>query len=77
MPIYEHGDVRINYEVIGSGPPVLLIAPGGMRSAYSLWATMPWNPLDALADTFQLVAMDQRNAGASWAPIGPGDSWDV
>ena len=77
MPFYEQGDVRINYELIGAGPPVLLIAPGGMRSAFELWANMPWNPLEALADSFQLVAMDQRNAGDSWAPIAPADSWDV
>lgn len=77
MPICAQGDVRINYEVIGSGPPVLLIAPGGMRSAFALWANMPWNPLEALADSFQLVAMDQRNAGESWAPIAPTDSWNV
>jgi pimeloyl-ACP methyl ester carboxylesterase len=37
---------------------------------------MPWiDPRDVLADQFTVVAMDQRNAGSSTAPIGPGDGW--
>jgi pimeloyl-ACP methyl ester carboxylesterase len=37
---------------------------------------MPWiDPRDVLADQFTVVAMDQRNAGSSTAPIGPADGW--
>jgi pimeloyl-ACP methyl ester carboxylesterase len=37
---------------------------------------MPWiDPRDVLADQFTVIAMDQRNAGSSSAPIGPDDGW--
>ena len=31
MPSFEHGDATIYYEEFGSGYPVLLFAPGGLR----------------------------------------------
>ena len=77
MPIFERGDVHIHYEVEGEGPPVLLLAPGGMRSANELWGRMPWNPRTALVDHFQLIGMDQRNAGASTAPVSGADGWST
>ena len=66
---------NIAYETTGSGFPVLLFAPGGMRSAMSFWETAEWNPVTALSDQFTVVAMDQRNAGASTAPITAADGW--
>lgn len=77
MPIYERGEARINYTVSGEGFPVLLIAPGGMKSTIAAWETMPWNPLEALVSDYQVIAMDQRNAGGSTAPISAADSWDT
>ncbi|HEX9562295.1 MAG TPA: alpha/beta hydrolase [Candidatus Dormibacteraeota bacterium] len=84
MPVFKRGSVTINYEVRGSGHPLLLLAPGGMRSVASMWAQQtgkprpPWiNPLDELSDRFQVIAMDQRNAGASVAPITSDDGWQV
>ena len=75
MPTFSRGDVHINYESHGQGPAVLLIAPGGMRSAISFWSGTPWNPIEQLADRFQVVAMDQRNAGESRAPVHAEDGW--
>lgn len=34
------------------------------------------NPTVELAGRFRVIAMDQRNAGRSWAPITPDDTWD-
>jgi pimeloyl-ACP methyl ester carboxylesterase len=59
----------IHYEVIGRGFPVLLLAPGGLNSAIGNWASYPYNPIVDLFDEFQLIAMDQRNAGTSYAPL--------
>jgi pimeloyl-ACP methyl ester carboxylesterase len=39
------------------------------------WAEAPWNPIEALAGRFRVVAMDQRNTGTSFAPITAGDGW--
>ncbi len=75
MAFFEHGDATIHYDVRGEGFPVLLIAPGGMHSEFDKWNHMPWNPLVTLVDDFQVVAMDQRNAGQSTAPITADDGW--
>ena len=75
MPVWEQNDVRIHYQETGSGFPVLLFAPGGMKSAISFWERMPWNPIDVLSPHFRVIAMDQRNAGESQAPISGEDGW--
>ena len=77
MPIFERGDIKLYYEEHGAGFPVLLIAPGGMRSAVSFWDQAAWNPISQLAPHYRVIAMDQRNAGQSTAPIRAGDSWHV
>ena len=75
MTFFDVGELHLHYEIEGEGVPVLLIAPGGMRSANNLWERMPWNPRTALADAFQLIGMDQRNAGSSTAPVSAEDGW--
>jgi len=79
MPWFERGELAIHYEVHGAEPPgsvpVLLLAPGGMRSAASLWERAPFDPRQVLADDFQVISMDQRNAGSSSGPISGSDGW--
>ena len=74
MASYDNGDVSIHYDLEGDGFPVLLIAPGGMQSANEFWERMPWNPRE-LADTYQVIGMDQRNAGRSTGPVSRDDGW--
>ena len=45
MPIFKRDDVELYYEEHGAGFPILLIAPGGMRSAVAFWERTPWNPI--------------------------------
>lgn len=75
MAMLSVGAVNLHYEVHGDGFPLLLIAPGGMRSAMSFWDKMPWNPVSVLAQHYQVIAMDQRNAGESTAPVTASDGW--
>lgn len=75
MPQFERDGISLYYEESGRGFPVLLFAPGGMRSAIPFWENSPWNPIDALAPHFRVIAMDQRNAGRSKAPITARDGW--
>jgi pimeloyl-ACP methyl ester carboxylesterase len=77
MPIFTRGDISLYYEERGSGFPVLMIAPGGMRSTVSFWDRAPWNPIPQLSAHYRVIAMDQRNAGQSKAPIRATDSWHV
>lgn len=75
MPTFERGDVELYYEESGQGFPILLFAPGGMRSAIAFWERSPWNPIESLSPHFRVIAMDQRNAGSSRAPVKAGDGW--
>lgn len=60
-----NGDCRIAYEVLGQGPPVVLVHGVG----YARWG---WEPVVApLADDFLVVTLDNRGVGASDAPLGP------
>jgi len=77
MPIFTRGEISLYYEEQGKGFPLLLIAPGGMRSAISFWDKTPWNSIEQLAPHYRVIAMDQRNAGRSRAPIRATDSWRV
>ncbi len=76
MPFMKRGDVSIYYEEYGSGFPVLLFAPGSLTSTIAAWRDLAaFDPTAVLSDEFRIIAMDQRNAGQSWAPIGPDDGW--
>src|SRR5271156_2867800 len=76
MPTFKRGDVSIHFEEYGGGYPILLFAPGGMRSSIEFWANSPFDPTKELAANFRVIAMDQRNAGKSSAPITAADGWD-
>jgi pimeloyl-ACP methyl ester carboxylesterase len=75
---------HLHYEVHGRGYPVLLFAPGFLSSRIERWRTNPakpgvpqdWlDPITALADDFQLIALDVRNAGQSRARVTANDDW--
>ena len=75
MPIFRRDQVNIHYEIKGEGFPILLFAPGGMLSAASFWENAEWDPIKTLSSHFTVIAMDQRNAGASRAPVSGSDGW--
>ena len=53
MPTAEISGISAYYEVTGSGPPLLMMAPGGFDSTLEKWSTSwPWRhflPLQSLA----------------------------
>lgn len=75
MPHLERDGASIYYEVHGTGFPLLLAAPGGMRSQISWWGRAPWHPIEHLRPHFRVIAMDQRNSGKSSGPIRASDGW--
>lgn len=77
MAVYSNGETQLAYEVHGTGFPILLIAPGGLRSERSMWRGSPLNPIAELSNYFRVVAMDQRNAGESKGPIESGHNWNT
>jgi pimeloyl-ACP methyl ester carboxylesterase len=78
MPTFHNGNAEIYYEEHGSGFPMLLIAPGGMKSTISFWeSAMPWDLVEQLQERYRVITMDQRNAGRSSAPITANDGWQT
>jgi hypothetical protein len=75
VPVFAHDATTIYFEERGAGFPLLLLAPGGMRSAIEHWAAAAINPWESYRPDFRLVAMDQRNAGRSRGPLEAGDPW--
>jgi 3-oxoadipate enol-lactonase len=61
----KNGDVQLAYEVLGEGPPLLLIQ--GLGYGGRGWGAT----LDLLAEDFTAAAFDNRGFGASDAPSGP------
>ena len=59
--------IRVHYLIQGSGPPLLMFAPGGFRSVISRWTAQggkrEWKEMDALATLskhFTCIAYDRR-----------------
>ena len=42
MKSYKRGQTTITYEIEGDGHQILLLAPGGMRSANNFWNNGGW-----------------------------------
>src|ERR1700761_7335336 len=71
MPIYERGPVRIHYEEMGSGFPVMVIPGGGLNSTLAgLDTSHPFNAMKELAGDFRCIGADLRNAPLR-GPSGP------
>jgi pimeloyl-ACP methyl ester carboxylesterase len=80
MPFYEKGDVRIHYEEVGSGFPLLVIPGGGLNSTVAgLAASHPFNPMVEFKGEYRVIAADLRNAngGQSTGPLAIDRPWDA
>jgi pimeloyl-ACP methyl ester carboxylesterase len=75
MPTFEREGTSIYYEVHGEGFPLVLFAPGGVRSSIGFWDRAAYDPIRELSSDFRVIALDQRNAGRSRAPIRGSDGW--
>ena len=77
MPFYDKGNVRIRYEEVGSGFPLLVTPGGGLNSRVSNWPTAVINAMEEFKNDFRCITMDQRNAngGESSGPIPVDAPW--
>ena len=65
MPVISANGIKINYEIVGQGDPLLLIMGFGMSGAR--WAPM----MVSLFPGFQCIYFDNRGTGLSDKPEGP------
>src|SRR6202049_3382529 len=79
MPFYQKGDIRIRYEEVGSGFPLLVTPGGGLNSRVSNWPTAVINAMEEFKTAFRCITMDQRNAngGESTGPVQIDNPWDA
>jgi pimeloyl-ACP methyl ester carboxylesterase len=83
MPFATINGIKINYQIQGSGPPLLMFAPGGFRSVISRWTAQggkeAWKEMDGLATLsrhFTTIAYDRRESGLSGGRVEP-LTWDL
>jgi len=79
MPFYAKGDIRIHYEEVGSGFPLMVIPGGGLNSTVAGLATHPFNPMEEFKGEYRVIAADLRNAngGQSTGPLEIDQPWDA
>ena len=79
MPFYERDSVRIHYEEVGSGFPLLIIPGGGLNASItSLDTSVPFSPMITFKGDFRCITADLRNAppGQSSGPLEIDRPWD-
>jgi pimeloyl-ACP methyl ester carboxylesterase len=76
---YEKGNVRIRYQEVGSGFPLLAIPGGGLNSRMINWPNAVINVMEHFKNDFRCITMDQRNAtnGESTGPVQVENPWDA
>jgi pimeloyl-ACP methyl ester carboxylesterase len=76
---YEKDNVRIRYQEVGTGFPLLVAPGGGLNSRISNWTTAVINAMEEFKSDFHCITMDQRNAtgGESTGPIPVDDPWSA
>jgi pimeloyl-ACP methyl ester carboxylesterase len=79
MPFYEKGDVRIHYQEVGSGFPLLVIPGGGLNSTVAGLENHPFNPMAEFKGEYRVISADLRNAngGQSSGPLEIDRPWDA
>ena len=69
MPTAIIDGITTRYEVIGSGPPLLMYAPAGFDASLDKWSTQgvyaKIKILDHLTKSYTCIMFDRRETGAS------------
>jgi pimeloyl-ACP methyl ester carboxylesterase len=75
MPFADIQGIKTRYEVLGDGPPLLLLAPVGFDDSISRrWADRVWRgfrPMESLTPHFRVIVYDRRESGGSGGCVEP------
>lgn len=73
MPTIEVDGISTNYEIFGSGPPLLMLSPGGFDGTLGQWKTLGVYsrilPMDHLPQNYSCIVFDRRESGSSGGRI--------
>ncbi len=69
MPITSIDGIPTRYEILGSGPPLLMFSPGGFDATIEAWAARgayaQTKPLEHLSRSYTCIVFDRRESGSS------------
>jgi pimeloyl-ACP methyl ester carboxylesterase len=69
MPVAIIDGLETYYEIYGSGPPLLMLAPGGFDATIDKWrVASAWQGMDAVAalsERHRVILYDRRESGQS------------
>jgi pimeloyl-ACP methyl ester carboxylesterase len=75
MPSVDIDGIATRYEIVGSGPPILMYAPGGFNAVVETWSTQgvysKIKLLDHLPKSFTCILFDRRECGQSGGRVEP------
>jgi pimeloyl-ACP methyl ester carboxylesterase len=75
MPTAFIDRISTRYEIVGSGPPLLMYAPGGFNAVVEAWSTLDiyqkLKLLDHLPAHFTCILFDRRECGQSGGRVEP------
>jgi pimeloyl-ACP methyl ester carboxylesterase len=75
MPTADIDGIPTRYEIVGSGPPLLMYAPGGFNAVVEAWSTLgiyqKIKLLDHLPAHFTCILFDRRECGQSGGRVEP------
>jgi pimeloyl-ACP methyl ester carboxylesterase len=67
--------IETRYEIVGSGPPLLMYAPGGFDATVEKWSSLGVyarvKPLEHLSKHYSCIAFDRRECGQSGGRVEP------
>ena len=75
MPTAVIDGIETRYEVVGSGPPLLMYSPGGFDATAEKWSSLGVyarvKPLDHLSKHYSCITFDRRECGQSGGRVEP------
>ena len=75
MPFATLDGIRTRYEVLGDGPPLLMLSPGGFNATVENWSTFSiykrLSLVEHLARRYRCIVFDKRESGQSGGRIEP------
>src|SRR5262245_43684644 len=69
MPTADIDGIATRYDIVGSGPPLLMYAPGGFDATIEKWSTQgvyaKIQPVEHLSKHYSCILFDRRECGQS------------